>query len=1797
MNYDSQAIDGESGSTNNQPSAIGDGWSLGGGGFIERSYVPCSQDTNAVAASGDQCWKTDNATISFGGHSGRLVRDTSSGTWRLQSDDGSRIEHLVGAGQGCAANGTYDSDCWRVTTTDGTQYWFGLNQLPGWTSGKPTTNSAWTTPVFGNDAAEPCHGSTFAASWCQQAWRWNLDYVVDVHGNAQALYYNAETNSYAVNGTAATSYVRGGQLDHIDYGFISGNAYAANAASAKVSFGYAAKGRCSDATGNGCTAQSLNGPATAPTAPANYPDVPFDQHCVSGCSGLISPTFWTTAMLSTVATSVLKSGAYQQVDSWSLGHAFPDPGDTTKPVLWLTKIGHTGTSGGSISEPDTVFTGIPMQNRVWVKDGLAPLDKYRISSIQTSLGAIISVNYSSQECTPSNAAAIQADLPNNNHRCFPQWWTPQVAYPAAPQLDLFHKYVVTSVVADPHTGGGQDQPQETNYIYTGTPAWRYDTSSLTPDTKRTWSQYAGYDTIEVREGSAGSLSQQVATQYSFFRGLDGDRASTSGGTKTVYVTGSSTVRDSLWFAGQVRQTKKLVSVGGAALTTTVSTPWASNITANDGINQARNVQTSDTTTTSTTSTGATQTSSLTKTFDVASGLELTSRDAATGTPTTCTVTSYAPSNSTVWLIGLVSERRVVAVDCNALASAVYPAAAVSDIKTSYDGSAWGATPTKGDVTATQAVKKYTGTTASTAQWITTSQTAYDSMGRSISSTDALNRTDSTAYTPAAGAAAGSGGLTSMVATNALGWTSSTTLDPAWGVQTKLTDVNGSVTSATYDALGRVTGVWYPSNLQTTNPTQPNAAYTYTLAQNAANVVQTDTLTPSVIVTSYALFDGLGREIQTQAPAEGSGTVVTDKWYDTLGRNWSSNNPYWASVSTSGTQFVPSTQSQVPSQTITSYDGAGRITSTALNSLGAERYRTTHEYQGSNRVDTTPPTGATPTSDITDARGNRTSLVQYLAAAISTTAPKQTTTYAYDPRNNMTSMTDPAGNAWSWTFDALNRQASAADPDSGNTLRTYDDVGNLTSTTDARGIVLNYVYDVLNRKTEQRQTVSGGSALVAAWAYDSVKKGQLTSSTSYVGSTATANGAAYVKSVGGYDAQYNPTSVTISIPAGAAAFGGTSYTTTNSYTRDGSLASTIYPAMGGLASERVRYSYGALGRLSSLGTYDLVTYTPLGQPSQDHSTKLQDIYRGYGYDQANGRVTSIVNTAVSGSNSVNLSTTAYTWDDGGNLSKQATTSDSASTDTQCFKYSFLATLTQAFTPSSGACTAAPTASGLGGPAPYWIDYSVAATTGNRLSTTFHAPSGNTTTSNYSYPAAGTARPHGVTQVQTVGASTSSTGYAYDAMGNTSTRGAATVSWNAVGKVATIVVGTVSQSNVYDADGSLLLQSDSVGTATLFAGVTELRKSAATVTATRTYVRDSTPIAERSNVTGSEQVTWLLSDAQSTVTGQVTDDSGTLSARRQDPFGSSRGGSPEAWASGHGFLNAPRSSFGGLTQLGTRLYDATTGRFLSVDPVLSPFNPQQNDGYAYGGNAPTNNADPSGNCYLSESGDGCAKRGASSSASKAHGAGSLQKSKSAPKAPGNRGPSLEKLGWWLAGFNQDKQGILRTRAEPLQLLGGYNDPYDAAFKAAGTGAVAQKYEFGYGDTSYVVWMWKGEYINMGYGSEVGFYSQKVPLAQAGFQWNADSKDPNLPLMSTSVDHKTSKVASFAPSTPQVWVGAWNPNMGSWDPANADANAADLHARATVTFPNADVYNAFRNSASVKLESGWAFDPNTNTASIDY
>src|SRR5690606_21330772 len=124
LEYSSQSVDGRTSNTNNQPSWAGEGFDLWPG-YIERRYKPCADDgapkSNGIDP-GDQCWAYDNATVTWNGKGGELIK-ASDGTWKLKNDDGTRFERLNGNNTN-TANGDNDNEYWKVTTTDGTRYYF-----------------------------------------------------------------------------------------------------------------------------------------------------------------------------------------------------------------------------------------------------------------------------------------------------------------------------------------------------------------------------------------------------------------------------------------------------------------------------------------------------------------------------------------------------------------------------------------------------------------------------------------------------------------------------------------------------------------------------------------------------------------------------------------------------------------------------------------------------------------------------------------------------------------------------------------------------------------------------------------------------------------------------------------------------------------------------------------------------------------------------------------------------------------------------------------------------------------------------------------------------------------------------------------------------------------------------------------------------------------------------------------------------------------------------------------------------------------------------------------------------------------------------------------------------------------------------------------------------------------------------------------------------------------------------------------------------------------------------------------
>jgi hypothetical protein len=86
--YDSGVTDGETAQNNSQTSQVGEGFKLAGGGFIERRYKSCADEiTTAADKTGDLCWGGDNAFLSMDGQATEVVKDDSSGTWRLNNDE------------------------------------------------------------------------------------------------------------------------------------------------------------------------------------------------------------------------------------------------------------------------------------------------------------------------------------------------------------------------------------------------------------------------------------------------------------------------------------------------------------------------------------------------------------------------------------------------------------------------------------------------------------------------------------------------------------------------------------------------------------------------------------------------------------------------------------------------------------------------------------------------------------------------------------------------------------------------------------------------------------------------------------------------------------------------------------------------------------------------------------------------------------------------------------------------------------------------------------------------------------------------------------------------------------------------------------------------------------------------------------------------------------------------------------------------------------------------------------------------------------------------------------------------------------------------------------------------------------------------------------------------------------------------------------------------------------------------------------------------------------------------------
>jgi len=675
----------------------------------------------------------------------------------------------------------------------------------------------------------------------------------------------------------------------------------------------------------------------------------------------------------------------------------------------------------------------------------------RLTTITNTLGGVTQFTYGQSHGCGTNPGFTSA-TPHPEKDCFVGYYQSDLSGSG----DIYwNKYKVLNVNAwDTFSG---NPTQTVTYTY-GTPTYAYYDDPTT--THKYWNDFRGHAIVTM------TLANGTQTEYRYFRGMDGDNTvvgSYTPSSAVITLSNGTVFTDASWLRGKEAEVRTLSGAG--VVLNQSRTLYTATLTAGTaGLTGAyftapRIVTTTEYATTNKT----TQTDTVYDNYGNAVQ-EIQRGDVSTAADDRMIERSFVYSTTPGYRVDNLQSEKIWAGTAPGTSGNEQ-----SMIEYAYDGGAIGATPTKGNVTK---VRKYSQRTPTSI--FIEGVTAYDNLGRVISTTDANNNTNQIGYNATYGY--------SSIFTNSLGHTVTTTTDARWGVAIAVVDANNNVASAQYDNYGRRTKVWLPSE-PTSGPA--STEYVYDLVSRPVNVKSRALMqaSTSTYLEGWAYYDGLGRELQSQRnDVPGNTRVLTSKRYNGLGQVLYTSSPY-SITGAAGSGFVAPTWPSLMSYNEAGYDVQGRQTVGIQKSLLTGLFTTTTAYDGwaTRSYDAN---GNRKDSEV-DAFGQLAAVTEYnfVAGAGNVT---YTTQYAYDLKGSLTRMTDTLGNTTVITYDLLGRKLAMADPDMGGWQYGYDNNGNLTSQRDARGLWLFMEYDGLNRMIRKRKDTAGSGPVLSEWTFDTIK---------------------------------------------------------------------------------------------------------------------------------------------------------------------------------------------------------------------------------------------------------------------------------------------------------------------------------------------------------------------------------------------------------------------------------------------------------------------------------------------------------------------------------------------------------------------------------------------------------------------------------------------------------------------------------------------------------------------------------------
>lgn len=892
-------------------------------------------------------------------------------------------------------------------------------------------------------------------------------------------------------------------------------------------------------------------------------------------------------------------------------------------------------------------------------------------------------------------------------------------------------------------------------------------------------------------------------------------------------------------------------------------------------------------------------------------------------------------------------------------------------------------------------KEHTEPTAAAGALRLTKTYTYDAFGNKASVHTSgggglVSRTASTSYDVA--------GQLPVSITNALGHTEQHTYDPRFGTQTSLTGPNGLVTNWGYDSFGRRTQERVPGSAgQLTTTTDYYWCKTFVSCDSRA-VVAIRTVAPD---GSYAWseLDRLGREVRNRRVAFSGVEIITEAWYDPLGRKYLVVAPYTA------------TQSQCWS--FSTFDQVGRVTTQWAPSSQAE-CTTTRASDGSPLpYDATVPVGGKRTDFVYDeVRADGITVTATLAAANAPTrktlksynrmdrlrfvrdalnndvcttngANCITQEYDYDPVGNTSLVKDANGAATHVLYNVRGFKTEMRDPNMGTWTYGYDVLGQLLTQVDAKNQTTSIGYDLLGRITSRTETnPSTGSEGTVNWYYDEGAPAQKTRGklTRLITTT-------------GFEEHYTYDSLSRLVTT-RRVVDGTNYWVDTTYDALNRIDTLVYPnsvssssssSAGPLADRfRVRHVYNTYGFLQAVqevmpnggaGT----TYWTAATVDESGVVTREDLGNGRStirtVDRATGNLTALTTGTGVGTEIQNLQ---FEWDGVGNLRvRRDFRARNASGAREEFTYDGLHRLYEArrYDGASGTFGAAGAVS---------TDVHTYDAVGNLLSkgsqyTGYNYASNGTCTRTWSH-----AQPHAVRQVTANGTLRQ---YCYDANGNAISATNATfqtMTWT-VANLAKLITRSASESAEFWYDPNRaryknVARYNGTTETTVYVGTIYEKKTVGSTVEHVHYVRDGNDtiaVIRRAQGSTSNAVNYLHRDHLGSVVATTTA-TGALSERMAfDAWGKRRNDASWSTPPAGQFISRTSATNGpipserrgytghehidqiGLVHMNARVYDPELGRFLSADPTVQfPEGTQGFNRYTYTGNNPLTYYDPSG-----------------------------------------------------------------------------------------------------------------------------------------------------------------------------------------------------------------------------------------------